>query len=71
MGEIPTAATHRIIKKAGADRASEDAAKELSKVLEEVGIRIAKEALDYTAHAKRKTVMAEDIRMVMKRIMKS
>jgi len=71
MGEIPTAAVHRIIKKAGAERASEDAAKELSKALEEVGIKIAKEALDHTAQAKRKTVKAEDIRMAVKRLAKS
>lgn len=70
MEEIPTAAVHRIIKKAGANRASDEAAKELAKVLEEAGIKIAKEALDYTAHAKRKTVKADDIRMAMKRIAK-
>jgi histone H3/H4 len=44
---IAVAPMHRLCKKAGADRVSEAAAKELAKVLEEIGVKIAKEALDY------------------------
>ena len=43
--EIAVAPMHRLCKKAGADRVSEAAAKELAKALEEIGVKIAKEAL--------------------------
>jgi len=60
---------HRICKKAGAQRVSEAAAKELAKALEEIGIKIAKEALDYAMHAGRKTVKAEDIEIAAKKVL--
>ncbi|RLI00185.1 histone, partial [Candidatus Bathyarchaeota archaeon] len=50
--ELALAPMHRICKKAGAQRVSESAAKELSKVLENVGIQIAREAIDFAVHAK-------------------
>jgi histone H3/H4 len=59
--EIAVAAMHRLCKKAGADRVSEAAAKELAKVLEAIGVKIAKEALDFAVHAGRKTIKSEDI----------
>ncbi|RLG04813.1 MAG: histone, partial [Thaumarchaeota archaeon] len=49
------------IKKAGAARASEDAAEELRRILEEIGIAIAKEALSLAQYAGRRTVRREDI----------
>ena len=61
----------RIIRKAGAERVSEDAAIELGKVLEEVGAKISKEALDFTNHAQRKTVKDVDIRIAAKKVLKS
>ena len=66
---IAVAPMHRLCKKAGADRVSEAAAKELAKVLEEIGARIAKEALDYAIHARRKTVKAEDIEIATRKVM--
>jgi len=60
---------HRICKKAGASRVSEAAAKALAKELEEVGIKIAKEAIDYAMHAGRKTVKAEDIEIAARKAM--
>ncbi|HDI12361.1 MAG TPA: histone, partial [Candidatus Bathyarchaeota archaeon] len=48
---------------------SEAAAKELAKALEEIGIKIAKEALDYAMHAGRKTVKAEDIEIAAKKVL--
>ena len=59
--ELSLAPIHRLIKKAGATRASEDAAEELRKILEEVGIAIAKEALSLAQYAGRRTVKREDI----------
>jgi histone H3/H4 len=66
--EIAVAPMHRLCKKAGADRVSEAAAKELAKALEEIGVKIAKEALDYAMHAKRKTVKPEDIEIATRKV---
>ena len=44
---LSIAAMQRICKKAGADRVSESAAKEMAEVLEEVGLGIGKESLDF------------------------
>jgi histone H3/H4 len=59
---------HRLCKKAGAERVSEAAAKELAKTLEEIGMKIAKEALDYAVYAGRKTIKMEDIEIATKKI---
>jgi len=67
--ELAIAPMHRICKKAGASRVSEAAAKALAKELEEVGIKIAKEAIDYAMHAGRKTVKAEDIEIAARKAM--
>ncbi len=67
--ELAVAPMHRICKKAGASRVSEAAAKALAKELEEVGIKIAKEAIDYAMHAGRKTVKAEDIEIASRKVM--
>ncbi|MCK5563312.1 MAG: histone family protein [Candidatus Bathyarchaeota archaeon] len=67
--ELSVAPMHRICKKAGAERVSESAAKELAKVLEDIGIKIAEEAGDYAKHAKRKTVQAKDIEIAARKIM--
>jgi histone H3/H4 len=66
--ELATAPMHRICKKAGAERVSESAAEELSKVLETIGLRIASEAIDYAMHAGRKTVKARDIEIAARKI---
>jgi histone H3/H4 len=65
--EIATAPMHRICKNIGADRVSEEAAKELAKVLQNIGIKIAKNALEYAMHAGRKTIKAEDIEIAAKK----
>ena len=67
--ELAVAPMHRICKKAGADRVSEAAAKELARVLDEIGVRIAKEAIDYAMHAGRKTVKAEDVEIAARKVM--
>ena len=66
---IAVAPMHKICKKAGAERVSEAAAKELAKVLEEIGVKIAKEALDYSRYAARKTIKIEDIEIAKRKIM--
>jgi histone H3/H4 len=66
--EIAVAAMHRLCKKVGAARVSEAATKELAKALEEIGVKIAKEALDYAMHAGRKTIKAEDIEIATRKV---
>jgi len=66
--ELATAPMHRICKKAGAERVSEEAADELAKVLEDVGLKIANEAIDYAMHAGRKTVKARDIEIAARKV---
>ena len=67
--EIAVAPMHRLCKKAGADRVSEAAAKELAKALEEIGVKVAKEALDFAMHAGRKTIKSEDIEIAARKVM--
>ena len=67
--ELSVAPMHRICKKAGASRVSEAAAKALAKELDEIGNKIAKEAIDYAMHAGRKTVKAEDIEIAARKVL--
>jgi histone H3/H4 len=67
--ELSVAPMHRLCKKAGAERVSETAAKELAKALQEIGIKIAKEALGYAMHAGRKTIKSEDIEIASRKVM--
>lgn len=67
--DLSVAAMHRICKKAGAERVSESATKEMAKVLEEMGIKIGREAIDFAMHAGRRTVKARDIKIAAEKIM--
>ena len=61
---IPLAAIERIARKAGIERISADAVEELTKTIEELGSDLALEAAQAARHAKRKTILREDIRLV-------
>ena len=65
--EIAVAAMHRLCKKAGAERVSEAAAKELAKAIEQIGVKIAREACDYATYAGRKTIKSEDIEIATRK----
>ncbi len=67
--DLQLAPMHRIMKKAGAERVSEGAAIELRKVLEEVGVKISREALDFSKHAHRKTIKDVDILIAAKKVL--
>ena len=66
---MAVAPMHRICKKAGADRVSESAAKELAKVLDDIGVKIAREAMDYAIHAGRKTIKSEDVEIAARKVL--
>ena len=68
--EFGLAAMYRVMKKSGAERISDDAADELRKVLEDVAERIAKQAVDLSSHAGRKTIKQEDIRFAAKNVIR-
>ena len=61
---LPLAAIERIARKAGVERISADAIKDLTKTIEELGVDLTLEAAQAARHAKRKTILREDIRLV-------
>jgi len=64
--ELGLSAMYRILKKAGAERVSDESADELRRVVEDIANGIAKSAVDMTSHAGRKTVKAEDVKLASK-----
>ena len=63
MAELPLAPMKRIIKAAGAARASEEAAEALRDVIEDIAADIARKAVQFAKHAGRKTVTKDDIKL--------
>jgi histone H3/H4 len=61
---LPIATIERIVRKAGVKRISSDAVEEIAKTIEEIGATLALEAAQAARHAKRKTILREDIRLV-------
>ena len=70
MENVKVAPMLKLIRRAGADRVSREAAIALGKALDEVGIEIAKEAIDYANHAGRKTVKVRDIEIALDKFLK-
>ena len=64
--ELGLSPMYRILKKSGAERVSDESANELRRVIEEIAESIAKNAVDMSTHAGRKTVKAEDIKLASK-----
>ena len=65
---IPLASADKLIRRGGAHRVSEDAAKILIDYLEELATIIVREAIALAEHAGRRTIKAEDIELAYKRI---
>ncbi len=66
MGELQLAPVDRLIRKAGAQRVSDEAVKVLAEVLEDIAVKITQAAVNYARYAKRKTVTAEDVNLAYK-----
>ena len=64
--ELGLSAMYRILKKAGAERVSDESADELRRTIEIVADDIAKNAVEMASHAGRKTVKAEDVKLASK-----
>jgi len=61
---LPLASIERIARKAGVERISAKAIGELEKIVEELGLELAREAANAARHAKRKTILKDDIKLV-------
>jgi len=61
---LPLACIERIARKAGAERISKEALIELQKTIEIIAEELVKEISEVSRHAGRKTVKAEDVRLV-------
>lgn len=68
MTEISEAAAERMLKKAGAERAGDDAVKAMQEILENIAVKIGTRAVTLAKHAKRKTVRAEDVELAAKQL---
>ncbi len=60
---ITTLTAKKILKDAGAERISVDAAEELSDIVNRFAFGVAKKAVQLAAHAKRKTVKKKDVEL--------
>ncbi|MGE0243252.1 MAG: histone family protein [Nitrososphaeraceae archaeon] len=64
--EFGLAVMNRVIKKAGAERVSDEASDTLRKILEEIATNISRTAIELANHAGRKTIKPEDVLLAYK-----
>ncbi len=63
---LSLSAMEKLMKAAGAYRVSEESKEALRDVLEDIGERISKEAIELSRHANRRTIKARDIKLASK-----
>lgn len=66
MAKLPVAPIERIMKKAGAERISEEAKNAMIDELEEYAANLARRSTETARYVGRKTVKAEDIKLATK-----
>ena len=64
--EFGLAVMNRVLKKAGAERVSDEASDTLRTILEEMATNISRTAIDLASHAGRKTIKSDDILLAYK-----
>jgi len=64
--EFGLAVMNRVLKKAGAERVSDEASDTLRTILEEMATNISRTAIDLATHAGRKTIKSDDILLAYK-----
>jgi len=65
---LPVKPFIRLMKKSGAKRVSPEAARALEKIVEKKLIELIKESSRLAAHAGRKTILLEDVRLAKKKL---
>jgi len=68
--EIAVAPFYRILRQEGASRVSKEAATKLRDIVEELAREIARESWALAQHARRKTVVGEDVVFAARRVLK-
>ena len=63
---LPLAPLERLMRKAGAERVSEDAVAALREVIEDMAQAVADEALRASRHANRRTIKRDDIELAVR-----
>jgi histone H3/H4 len=61
---VPLAAIERVARRAGVDRISAGAIRELQRTLGEIGLELAMDAAEAARHAGRKTITKDDVFLV-------
>jgi len=67
--KLSAASMRRLCRKGGAKRVSEAAARRLAKILEQLGMKLAREALESARLEGRKTVRLEDVDIAVRKVM--
>ncbi|HYA61334.1 MAG TPA: histone family protein [Candidatus Acidoferrum sp.] len=63
MAGLPIAPVDRIIRKAGAERVSQEACDALASVMESYAIDLSERSVQLAQHANRKTVRSDDVKL--------
>ena len=61
--ELGLSAMNRILKKAGAERVTQESANELRRIVEDIANELAKNSIEMAKHAGRSTIRAEDVKL--------
>ncbi len=66
---LALASCARLIRKAGAHRVGKEASEELARILENIGVLISQEAMEYAGYAGRQTVKRKDIEIAATKVL--